>query len=245
VTVSPPAGAPGDWRAADRNASRRHRYTTPTMNCSLSDEQLAAIAWAEPTERTADLARRIGAPYHRVYKARRHMATAGGWWCDLARSTCTECGQPLLFNAHTVPRQVHTACERARAARYLRRYRREGRPSTLSTPYVRTWRQQHPERYAAILQRARERARERWPTLPAEVRAAALAPLSESKARDQALTRAHADRALSRWSADEDELVLADSEAADRELALELGRSLYAVHMRRHYLRKRATAPEP
>jgi hypothetical protein len=88
-------------------------------------------------------------------------------------------------------------------------------------------------------------ARERWPTLPAEVRAAALAPLSESKARDQALTRAHADRALSRWSADEDELVLADSEAADRELALELGRSLYAVHMRRHYLRKRATAPEP
>ncbi len=201
------------------------------MNCRLSDEHLSAIAWAEPSETTAALARRLGTTYDAVYRARRRLRAAGGWWCALALSTCIGCGRPLLSNAHTVPRQVHTSCERTRRARYRQRYRSEGRPSALSTPYVRAWRQRHPER---------------WPSLPAEVRAAALAKLNAAKARDQALTRAHADRAFRRWSADEDALVLARSEVADRELALELGRTLIAVHDRRYLLRQRATStPAP
>src|SRR5215204_569726 len=150
-----------DWHPVDWNADRRHHDTTPTMNSSLIDQQLAAIAWAEPTENTAHLARRFGAAYDRVYKARRRMATAAGRWCVLACSTCTECRQPLLFNAHARARQVHTACARARDARYLLRCR-EGQPWAFATARVRGWRQQHPERDAALQQRARVRDRERW-----------------------------------------------------------------------------------
>jgi len=117
VWVVPPV-APATRHTALRGVARWPCYTAETMNCRLSDEHLTAIAWAEPSETTAALARRLGAAYHAVYRARRRLRVAGGWWCALALSTCTECGRPLLFNAHTVPRQVHPACERARVAEH-------------------------------------------------------------------------------------------------------------------------------
>ena len=213
-----------------------------------TDEQLASIAWADPGETVSALARRIGATYDAVDRTRRSITTAGGWWCRLGTATCTECGRPLLFNAETVPRTVHRGCERAHIARYRRQYRAEGRPhalatySVLSTPRVRAWRQRNPTRYAEHLQRRSQRIRERWPSLPAEIRAAALEALHARHRHDQALTRSRADRAGQRWAADEDELVLARSTEPARELALELGRSVSAIQRRRYLLRQRATS---
>ena len=210
------------------------------MNNSLRDEQLAAIAWADPGETTAALARRIGATYRPVFTARRRMAAAGGWWCAVAVRSCAECRQPLLANASTT-RQGHVRCKRTQLARYQRYAYARRAPTPTPIAAVRTWREQHPDRYAAFVERAQERKRERWEATPPEVQAASLRNLHEARERDQALTYAQADRTFRRWSADEDALVLAWSEVADRELALELGRSLGAVHTRRCLLRKRAS----
>lgn len=43
------------------------------MHYTLTDEQLAAIAWADPSETTSALAQRIAVSYNTVYNARRRM----------------------------------------------------------------------------------------------------------------------------------------------------------------------------
>jgi hypothetical protein len=215
---------------------------------TLTDEQLATIAWADPGESVSALAMRIGATYDAVSRTRRSITAAGGWWCRVGRGTCTECGGLLLFNAETVPRTVHRGCERARIARYRLTYRAEGRPHAratsyvLSTPRVRAWRQRSPARYAEHLQRRYQRLRDRWPSLPAEIRAASLEGLRERQRQDQALTWSRADRAGQRWGADEDEVVLDRNTEPARELALELGRTVYAIQHRRFLLRQRANS---
>ena len=76
----------------------------------------------------------------------------------------------------------------------------------------------------------RRSAPPRWPELQDVVRE-----------RDQALTRSRAERHFTRWTREEEELVVAGRDEADRELALELGRTLEAIHTWRCRLRKRAT----
>ena len=62
-----------------------------------------------------------------------------------------------------------------------------------------------------------------------EVRAVTLAKLNAVQDRDQALTHARADRRYRRWTVAEDALVFARDAEAARNIALELGGTLYAV----------------
>lgn len=204
----------------------------------LTDDQLAAIAWADPTETTAALARRIAAPYFTVHQARRRFNRDGGWFCALARSTCPECGRPLLSSAAN-PRDVHHACEAARAARWSRERRAAGRPGSKSTPYVRAWRERNPQRHAAIRDREKARLRAEWPDRPEPERDAALAKVHAADQRDYPLTRDRADRAGAPWTADEDAQILDRLDDPARDVALDLGRSLWAVRTRRKLLRRR------
>ena len=78
------------------------------MRTILTDDQLAAIAWAAPSETTADLARRLGAHYGPVYTARRRMRllreAAGPSQQDLAaRSGLTHEEISRLELGHRVP----------------------------------------------------------------------------------------------------------------------------------------------
>jgi hypothetical protein len=177
----------------------------------LTDDQLAAIAWADSSERTATLARRLAAPYDPVYRARRRMLRAGGWWCPLRLVTCTECGQPFLANAATAPRTNHPACERARERR----------------------RQQTP----AAVRLASERDRRRRERDPARV-VATFAHWKTIAQQELALTQARATQAGAPWTEDEDEELLRRHGEPTRAIALDLGRSTGAVFTRRCRLRR-------
>lgn len=96
----------------------------------LTDEQLAAIAWADPAETTAALARRIAAVPGVVTAARQRMVLAGGWWCRLVHTTCRHCHQPLL--AENTNRTVHRACNHAWRMNG-QRVRRERSPAEQAT----------------------------------------------------------------------------------------------------------------
>lgn len=203
---------------------------------ALSDDHLAAIAWADPREPTAALARRIAAPYFTVYKARRRASGPFGWHCPLVLATCAECGQPLL-RSRTFQRTTHASCARSR----LNRHKREQRAHGLippSTPYVAAWRRRNPERAAELKRRALARVNALWPTLPPEARAASLAALHAADARDQPLTAERATATGTTWTEEEDRMVLARMDDPAREVALALGRTLYAVRHRRVTLRR-------
>src|SRR5690606_1959998 len=104
------------------------------------DATLQAIALAPESETTAALARRLGVPVDTAYKARRRIRR-DGWACVLTWVACSECGEPACGPPQT---GMHLACRPDAAAR-RQRARRADNPG-LSTPYVRTWRERHPER---------------------------------------------------------------------------------------------------
>jgi len=119
-----------------------------------------------------------------------------------------------------------------------RQYRREGRAQK-STLYVRRWREEHPAELATEREREKVRQRERWPERPEEERAALLDRLHAADRRDATFTREEAEHAGTPWDADEDAYVLAHLREPAREVALQLGRSLWAVRNRRVALRRR------
>lgn len=89
----------------------------------LSDEQYAAIAWADPSESTAALSRRLGVDDETVRLNRQRIARAGGWWCALVMLICPECDQPLLAAAYQSganQRRRHPNCQRTHLARHKR-----------------------------------------------------------------------------------------------------------------------------
>lgn len=203
----------------------------------LTDDQLAAIAWADPGETTADVARRLDAPYFTVAHARRRAAGPFGWHCPLVVKPCAECGKPLLAS-RTIQRAAHAACQRAR----VNRQRRERRAAGLipaSTPYVRSWRDRNPERAAMLRERELAHMNAQWPDLPPETKAGLLARVHAADARDQPLTLMFATNSGAPWSEEEDRVVLARMDDPSREVALALGRTLWAVRHRRVILRRR------
>lgn len=208
----------------------------------LTDEQLAAIAFADAAVNTADLARQLDAPYWTVRKARQRIQAAGGWQCPLMWRACDVCGRPVAGGP--VVRLRHAGCQAAWARAYERRRRAERAPGSLSTPHVRRYRAEHPEadrasrdRYAARL--AERRAAE-WSEAE---RAAALAKARAADARDQALTRDAAASSGAAWTAEDDAVIAATIDQPARETALSLGRTLHAVRGRRVWLRKQGLIP--
>ena len=206
----------------------------------LTDQQLSAIATAPADVSAAQLARELGAPYFTVAKARQRIQAAGAWFCPLTWATCSECGGPLAHGSTT--RTVHPGCAAGRAARYSRGYRQG--PHRPSTPYVARWRREHPEDNHAHREQEKARLRELWPTLPEETRRPVLERWHAADRRDYARTRDAAEHRGEPWDADEDRSILDHLQTPAREVALELGRTLWAVRSRRMHLRRVKRPPE-
>jgi hypothetical protein len=210
------------------------------MQRQLSDADLAVIAAADTATTTVILAAALGKPYFTVAHARQKMHRLGSWCCPVAIGVCTECGG-LLLTSPERPRMAHPACRHARAARYSRVRRREGRAAK-STPYVAAWREREPARSRELREQEKARLRARWPELPAEVQAAALAKLHAADARDYPLTVHRARQSGRPWRAEEDGYILEHAKTPAREVALVLGHTLWAVRHRRMRLRERREA---
>src|SRR3954463_9663452 len=112
----------------------------------LSDDQYAAIAWADPSESAVALSRRLGVDVNTVRANRRRIARAGGWWCALVLLTCAECGMPLLTNANVRGHKLrHVGCQRLHLRRQMREYGR------------RQWQQRQSQRTFTAMQQVYER----------------------------------------------------------------------------------------
>jgi hypothetical protein len=101
------------------------------------------------------------------------------------------------------------------------------------------WRTTYPERYRAIREQVKARARAKWRQLPAEERAGKLATFAADNHRDHAQTLPHAHQTGRRWSAEDDAILVTRAAEADREVAIALERMLWAVRSRRAHLRRR------
>jgi hypothetical protein len=206
------------------------------MRRQLSDSDLGTIAGTDASVTTVVLAVELGKPYFTVAHARQKIARMGGWYCLVSAGRCSECGEPVLTSPDR-RQSAHLACRPARAARYSRIARREGR-ATKSTSYVAAWREREPERSRELREQEKARLRARWPDLPAEERQALLARVHAADARDYPLTVGVAEQSGSPWTDEEDQYVLEHPKMPAREVALVLGRTLWAVRGRRMRLRR-------
>src|SRR5215217_4586877 len=82
----------------------------------ISDDQMAAIAWADDAVSNVELARALGLPRDRVWAVRRRIKQAGHWSCPLVWRTCPVCGDPIASGIKPHARIMHPACAKQRAA---------------------------------------------------------------------------------------------------------------------------------
>src|SRR5919108_3970515 len=219
--------------AAETTAHRRYnRPGQPPMDARARAARVAERRRRDP-EMAADF-RRQSAEARRSGRPR--MARAGGWYCPLVPTPCTECGQPLLGPAFP-RRSAHGGCLSARRARYFRERRAGLRgnptPSVRSTRYVAAWRRRHPDRDRLLRERDKARRRELRPTLPPEVREGTLERAHAYDREAYAATLEAATTLGQRWTEDDDAYVLANLSAPAAEVAAALGRTLWAVRGRR------------
>ena len=102
----------------------------------------------------------------------------------------------------------------------------------------------HPERRREQQAQSRARRRATFQALPAAERAARLAALTADNQRDHARTLPHATQTGRPWREADDALLIARAGDPDREVAIALGRTLWAVRTRKMRLRDRGLLPE-
>lgn len=162
---------------------------------------------------------------------------AEGWVCRLSLAPCTECGLPVAGPPRAT---VHPGCRRTRSGRYGRERRANPTaPSDRSTAYVARWRKLHPERDQQLRERDKARMRDAYHDLPGSAQAAILDRAHQADERDQPLTVEAAWASGNDWTEDEDRYVLDHLKTPARDVALHLGRTLWAVRNRRVTLRRR------
>lgn len=181
----------------------------------ITDDQLARIVDASPEIPTTDLARELGVHAHTIYRYRLQLKTLGGLACPIAWKTCAICGGPLA--ARRVSQRVHVACQPALNAQIGRATYRK----TVETLGPLSQRQE-PARRRQMIDR-----------------------LHDGDRRDQALTRDTAIHAATGWTTEEDAYLRDHLEVPARELALDLGRTLYSVRHRKVRLRRQLAAAQP
>ena len=195
-----------------------------TTRYHLGLEDLAAIAAAPPSATPAELARWLGLPRDLVGRHLRRFRRAGGWYCELKLPPCTECGEPVIGPPKRI---THAACVPARKARWNREKRRRFKAGA------------DPEVLAARRRRELALATRYFASLPEERRAALFARWHATGRRDYEITLERADQRGAPWTEDDDRYLLANMKAPARELGLALGRTSYAVYVRRRKLRRR------
>ena len=129
-------------------------------------------------------------------------------------------------------RITHVTCVRARKARWGREKRRRFQAGA------------DPEVLEARRRRELALATRYFESLPEERRAALFARWHATGRRDYEITLERADQRGAPWTEDDDRYLLANPHQPGRELGPALGRTLWAVHRRRHILRRRARQDE-
>jgi len=182
------------------------------------------------------LARRLGCSYLAVHNAVMRIRRAGGWYTPLDWTECPRCGQPFISRRGPGRRKCCPTCRIA-----VQRHQ--------DAAHRRSWRQRNPDKWAAQWRRSNARVNLAWPTLPEEVRRAALEKLHEATRRDHSITLQLAEKGRGDdWTADEDQYLLEHRHEAARDVALALNRTLYGVYHRISRLRRvraRAGLPLP
>lgn len=84
----------------------------------FTDSQCAEIAWAECSETTTALARRLNLPFDAVARARRRFRD-DGYCCPIHWAVCPICNQSIA--GRTARHRVHIGCRNGRDAGYARR----------------------------------------------------------------------------------------------------------------------------
>ena len=202
----------------------------------LTPEELATIATAPSGLSTADLARQLGCYYFTVAKARQRIQQAGGWYTPLTWTICAACGQPLCHGPRR--RIVHVGCRSKRIAHLAKEHRKRDGHAT-STRYVKAWRKRNPDKSLKLRDQEKARVAEVRRTWTPEQWAPVLERAHTEDRHDQAVTAELASRSGDTWTRDDDQFVLDNLHLPARDVALELGRSLWAVRNRRVYLRRK------
>ena len=209
----------------------------------LTLEQMALlVTWLDQEGHVtaAELARRLARPYFTVQKAVQRLRRRGGWFTAVTWGTCSECGQDLPMPAGHA-RDIHVHCERARRVRYSREARKR-RPGQ-STPYVRAYREHHPELLPLKREQARLRGQRLWDEAAPDEREEMLSKLHASDRRDYPATLELAENRGDPWSPDEDQYIIEHWHEPARDVAFALGRTLWAVRGRKVKIRRaKATA---
>ncbi len=198
----------------------------------LTDQEMAFLVEHLDQLSTVGIANRLRRCYFTIHKAVKRVREHG-WATALHWNTCTECSLPVASGP--MERTCHIHCERVRIVRTSRESRRR-RPGQ-STEHVRRWRQEHPAEAAQLGIRSRETEkakRQEWSDCQW---APVLNRVHEADRRDQETTREEASSSDAVWTEAEDQYVIDHMGTPAREVALELGRTLWAVRTRRVYLR--------
>lgn len=203
----------------------------------LTDDDLAVIAWSDPSTPTTDLAGKTGKRYFTVAHARRRIAHAGSWSCPLTWRDCDVCGEPVASGPHK--RLRHDRCHGEWAKRNARKRRAKRAPGSLSTPYVRAWREANPGKDREHRDAYKASLRERWPERPEDERKDMLARAHDHDATAYPLTLERARQSGDVWSAEDDAYLIEHQGQPARDAGLALGRTLWSVRNRRVRLRRR------
>lgn len=202
----------------------------------LTADQLAYIASASPDAKTVDIAKALRAPYFTVAHAVRRIRQ-NGWITRLNWSDCLVCGRPVCSSAATGRRKLHPECERSRLIDLARQYRK--RPEHVkSSKYVDAWRKRNPQAAAQHRKQDLERVHELQKTWTAEQWAPLLARVHAADNRDYPITLELAENNRDKWMPDEDDYIMQHPGVPAREIALALGRTLWAVRSRRMRLNR-------
>lgn len=203
----------------------------------FSPVALAEIASAalDGSETATQVARRLGLePAGVSYNYRRFRRE--GWYTPLGSAPCSGCGQTVYGPPRAV---LHDRCQQD-AINARRRERRADGQIPVSTPYVRRWRQIRPEQAADLREREKAKQRAAYHDLPGSEQAAILARAHQHDQAAYPLTLDAANNRGEVWTPEEDEYVRTHPRMPARDVALKLGRTLWAVRSRRVKLRRDA-----
>ena len=195
----------------------------------LAPETIAALLGGIVDGRTtSDLAAALGLNWYTANWWARRERTGVPWAEPVAPYSCTVCGEAGIG---TPRRAIHPACETAWRNAYASGRRRAGIAKP-STPYVETYREEHPDGRARdrLAERERVRRRGREPDI------------ARAHEYDRAASERLAELATTRGPFDDDEIEALLARARDRaeDIAADLGRSLWSVrHARARALRER------
>jgi hypothetical protein len=194
---------------------------------------IAGYLLEDPYPNMTKLASHLHKKYETVVHAIWRIRERGGWYTHIEWGACLECGQVMILRPG---QKFHAECVHLRILKKARE-RRKKHPGS-STPYARKWKQEHPREAALLRQKELEKVKQEWPNRPEEERKTLLEKAHKADKRDYLITFELADARGGEYTSDEDQYILDHWHIPAREIALELGRTLWGIRARRVFLRR-------